>query len=61
MPNTKKMARYSKKDLREVSDNPELTKEDFASAKPFSEVFPDLAAPFLRLVHRIGLGFLATH
>jgi uncharacterized protein (DUF4415 family) len=44
MPNAKKMARYSKKDLREVSDNPELTKEDFARAKPFSEVFPDLAA-----------------
>lgn len=43
MPNTKK-AGYSKKDLRDVSDNPELTKADFARAKPFSEVFPDLAA-----------------
>ena len=44
MPNTKKVARYSKKDLREVSDNPELTKEDFACARPFREVFPDLSA-----------------
>lgn len=44
MPNTRKIARYSKKDLREVGNNPELTKEDFASAKSFSEVFPDLAA-----------------
>jgi hypothetical protein len=30
--------------LRNVSDNPELTKSDFARAKPFAEVFPDLAA-----------------
>jgi uncharacterized protein (DUF4415 family) len=30
--------------LREVSDNPELTKDDFAKAKPFAEVFPELAA-----------------
>jgi uncharacterized protein (DUF4415 family) len=43
MPNAKK-SRHSKKDLRDVSDNPELTKADFARAKPFSEVFPDLAA-----------------
>jgi hypothetical protein len=27
-----------------VSDNPEWTKEDFATAKPFAEVFPELAA-----------------
>src|SRR5580692_6159116 len=44
MPNTKKARGYSKKDLREVSDNPELTKSDFAHARPFSEVFPDLSA-----------------
>ena len=44
MPNAKKIARYSKKDLREVSDNSEMTKEDFARARPFPEVFPDLAA-----------------
>jgi uncharacterized protein (DUF4415 family) len=44
MPNTKKVRGYSKKDLRDVSDNPELTKSDFARARPFSEVFPDLSA-----------------
>src|ERR1700685_636505 len=44
MPNAKKKAGYSAKDLRDVSDNPELTKADFAKAKPFAEVFPDLAA-----------------
>jgi uncharacterized protein (DUF4415 family) len=44
MPNAKKKAGYSRKDLRNVSDNPELTKADFARAAPFAEVFPDLAA-----------------
>src|ERR1700727_1470002 len=44
MTNTKKAGGYGKKDLRDVSDNPELTKSDFARARPFSEVFPDLAA-----------------
>jgi uncharacterized protein (DUF4415 family) len=44
MPNAKKAGGYSKKDLRDVSDNPELTKADFASARPFSDVFPDLSA-----------------
>jgi len=44
MPSAKKRAGYSQKDLRDVSDNPELTKADFARAKPFVEVFPDLAA-----------------
>jgi len=44
MPNAKKARGYSEKDLREASDNPELTKADFAKARPFSEVFPDLAA-----------------
>jgi uncharacterized protein (DUF4415 family) len=43
MPNAKKVSAYSKKDLRDVSDSSELTKADFASARPFSEVFPDLA------------------
>ena len=43
MPNTKKKG-YSARDLREVSDSPELTKEDFAKAKPFAEALPDLAA-----------------
>ena len=44
MPNAKKKAGYSQKDLRDVSDNPELTKADFARAKPFAEAFPNLAA-----------------
>ncbi|KJC38197.1 hypothetical protein UB31_31135 [Bradyrhizobium sp. LTSP849] len=44
MPNAKKKSGYTKKDLHDVSDNPELTKADFAKARPFSEVFPDLSA-----------------
>lgn len=44
MPSTKKKSAYTKRDLRAVSDNPELTKADFAKARPFSEVFPDLSA-----------------
>lgn len=34
---------YTAKDMRDVSDNPEWTKETFKKAKPFAEVFPDLA------------------
>jgi uncharacterized protein (DUF4415 family) len=30
--------------MREVSDNPEWTKADFARAKPFAEALPELAA-----------------
>jgi uncharacterized protein (DUF4415 family) len=33
---------YSKSDMRAVSDNPEWTREDFAKARPFDEVFPKL-------------------
>jgi uncharacterized protein (DUF4415 family) len=47
MPNAKKKG-YSARDMREVSDNPEWTKEDFAKAKPFAEVFPELAASIRR-------------
>jgi uncharacterized protein (DUF4415 family) len=43
MPNAKKKG-YSASDLREVSDNPEWTKKDFAKARPFAEALPDLAA-----------------
>ena len=43
MPNIKRKG-YSARDLRDVSDNPELTKEDFAKAKPFAEALPELAA-----------------
>ncbi|HEX9361532.1 MAG TPA: BrnA antitoxin family protein [Bradyrhizobium sp.] len=42
MPNTKKD--FSARDLREVSDNPEWTRKDFAKAKPFAEALPELAA-----------------
>ena len=34
---------YTREDWDEVSDNPEWTTEDFRYAKPFSEMFPDLA------------------
>ncbi|HJZ21453.1 MAG TPA: BrnA antitoxin family protein [Bradyrhizobium sp.] len=47
MPTIKKKD-YSARDLREVSDNPEWTKEDFAKAKPFAEALPDLAASIRR-------------
>jgi hypothetical protein len=43
MSNAKRTG-YTKKDLRDVSDNPELTKADFSRAQQFSEAFPDLAA-----------------
>jgi len=33
---------YTAKDVRAVSDNPEWTATDFAKAKPFNEVFPNL-------------------
>ena len=36
--------------IREVSDNPEWTREDFAKAKPFAEVFPELAVS----IHKRG-------
>lgn len=35
---------YTQADWDEVSDNPELTEEDFRSMRPFAEVFPHLAA-----------------
>ena len=43
MPNTKKKG-YSARDLRDVSDSPELTKEDFAKMRSFAEALPELAA-----------------
>jgi uncharacterized protein (DUF4415 family) len=39
---------YTKADIKAVSDNPEWTKEDFARARPFSEVFPELHAGIKR-------------
>ncbi len=39
---------YTREDWEAVSDNPEWTEEDFRNAKPFAEVFPDLAASMAR-------------
>jgi hypothetical protein len=44
MTNVGKRSGYSKKDLREVSYTPRLTKADFTKARLFSEAFPDLSA-----------------
>jgi uncharacterized protein (DUF4415 family) len=35
--------RYTRADINEVSDSPEITTEEMAKARPFSEVFPELA------------------
>jgi uncharacterized protein (DUF4415 family) len=39
----KKAKGYNATDMRAVADNPEWTKDDFAKAKPFDEIFPALA------------------
>lgn len=39
---------YSKADWDAVSDSPEATDEELAEAKPFSEVFPELAEKMRR-------------
>jgi len=39
---------YTKADIKVVSENPEWTKEDFAQARPFSEVFPEMHASIKR-------------
>lgn len=36
--------KYTQADMDAVSDNPEWTAEDFANAKPFAEVFPEMTA-----------------
>ena len=40
---------YSKADWDEVSDSPEATTEQLAEAKPFAEVFPELAEKMRRV------------
>jgi uncharacterized protein (DUF4415 family) len=35
--------RYTRADMDEVSDSPEITAEEMSKAKSFSEVFPELA------------------
>ena len=52
MPNTKKKG-YTARDLRDVSDSPELTKEDFAKMRAFAEALPELAAPVRKAAARI--------
>ena len=39
---------YSKEDWVDVTDFPEITDEQWAGAKPFSEVFPEMAASIKR-------------
>jgi uncharacterized protein (DUF4415 family) len=39
---------YTREDWDEVSDSPEATDEELAQAKPFAEVFPDLAESIRR-------------
>ena len=39
---------YTQQDWDEVSDSPEWTEEDFKNARPFAEVFPDLAESIRR-------------
>lgn len=39
---------YTQEDWDDVCDNPEWTEEDFARARPFAEVFPELAESFRR-------------
>lgn len=41
-------SKYSKADMAVVSDSPELTAEQIAAARPFSEVFPDLSVKMRR-------------
>ena len=39
---------FTKEDWDAVSDNPEWTEQDFRNARPFAEVFPDLAESIRR-------------
>ena len=39
---------YSREDWDAVSDNPELTEEEMRQARPFTEVFPELAESIRR-------------
>ena len=43
MTKIKKSKGYRDADIKAVSDTPEITPEQFAHAKPFSDVFPVLA------------------
>lgn len=39
---------YTEADWDDVSDNPEWTEADFEEARPFTEVFPDIAESMRR-------------
>lgn len=39
---------FTQEDWDEVSDNPEWTAEDFKRARPFAEVFPEMAEALRR-------------
>ncbi len=39
---------YSQADLAEVSDNPELTRDELKKAQPFAKAFPELAESLRR-------------
>jgi uncharacterized protein (DUF4415 family) len=39
---------YTQADIEDVSNSPEFTEEEIAKAKPFAEVFPELAASVKR-------------
>jgi len=45
---------YSRADWDEVSDNPELTAEQLAEARPFRDAFPGLAAAMDKEVAKRG-------
>jgi uncharacterized protein (DUF4415 family) len=46
--NSGKAKGFTAKDLKEVSDNPRWTKKAFVEARPFGEVFPQLAEAIKR-------------
>ena len=48
MPKLSKNKPYTAADMREVSDNPEWTRNDFAKAKRLDEILPDLARTIRR-------------
>ena len=56
MPSAKKSRGYSQQDLRDVSDNPKLTKADIANAKPFSKIGQRKRCCLLVGRHRVAKG-----
>ncbi|WP_441241715.1 hypothetical protein [Tardiphaga sp. 768_D3_N2_1] len=56
MPKAKAKGAYTKADMKVVSDNPEWTEKELAKAKPFANVFPDLA----KIIGRRGFSGLLT-